>query len=83
MPPETITPTPPNEAALLVGRVEAARLCAVSPASWDRLTSAGKNPRPLKLSGRVVWRRADLEAWIALGCVDRKTFDALTVNERR
>lgn len=64
--------------ALLVGRPEAARLCSVSPASWDRLTSAGKNPRPLRLGGRVVWRRVDLESWIGHGCCDRATFDALT-----
>ena len=84
MPLETLlTPTPSTEAALLVGRIESARLCGVSPASWDRLVAAGKTPRPLKLGGRVVWRRTDLEAWIAHGCPDRKTFDTLTAEDRR
>ena len=83
MPLETLTPAASTEAALLVGRIEAARLCAVSSASWDRLVSAGKTPRPLKLGGRVVWRRTDLEAWISYGCPDRKTFDALTADGRR
>ena len=76
-------PTSSTEAALLVGRLEAARLCAVSPASWDRLTAAGKTPRPIKLGERVVWRRTDLEAWTAHGCPDRQAFDALTEEERR
>ena len=74
---------PTTAVALLVGRIEAARLSAVSPASWDRLTSAGKNPRPIKLGGRVVWRRNDLEVWTKLGCPDRQTFDTLTQDERR
>lgn len=68
------------ESALLVGRLEAARLCSVSPASWDRLTAAGKTPRPIKLGGRVVWRRVDLELWIQESCPDRKTFETLTAN---
>jgi len=76
-------PTSSTEAALLVGRLEAARLCAVSPASWDRLTAAGKTPRSLKLGGRVLWRREVLSEWIQLGCPDRKTFDVLTADERR
>ncbi len=80
---ETLTPAASTVVTLLVGRIEAARLSAVSPASWDRLTSAGKNPRPIKLGGRVVWRRSDLEAWTKLGCPDRQTFDTLTQDERR
>jgi len=83
MPLETLPPTSSTEAALLVGRLEAARLCAVSPASWDRLTAAGKTPRSLKLGGRVLWRREVLSEWIQLGCPDRKTFDVLTADERR
>jgi predicted DNA-binding transcriptional regulator AlpA len=76
-------PVPSSGIALLIGRLEAARLCGVSPASWDRLVDAGKTPKPLKLGGRVVWRRSDLEAWIGYGCPDRATFDALSAEERR
>jgi predicted DNA-binding transcriptional regulator AlpA len=79
---ETITTAPSNEAALLVGRIEAARLCGVSPASWDRLTSAGKNPRPFKLGGRVLWQRSILAKWCELGCPSRADFEALTLDER-
>lgn len=69
--------TGPSEPPLLVGRVEAARLCGVSPASWDRLSAAGKNPGSLKLGGRVLWRRTDLLRWIAFDCPNRKAFETL------
>jgi len=69
--------TGPSEPPLLVGRVEAARLCGVSPASWDRLSAAGKNPGALKLGGRVLWRRTDLLRWIAFDCPNRKAFETL------
>ena len=68
--------------AMLIGRIDAARLCGVSPASWDRLTSAGKTPASLRLGGRVLWRRSDLDAWITLGLPDRKTFETLTGGEK-
>ncbi|HEV3258705.1 MAG TPA: hypothetical protein VG013_17670 [Gemmataceae bacterium] len=67
---------PPIE-VLLVGRKEAATLAGVSRATWDRLSAAGKTPLPLKLNARTLWRRADLQLWVALGLPDRKTFAAL------
>jgi len=69
-------PTPPA-GPLLLGRKESAALTGISRASWDRLSSAGKNPMPLKLGGRVLWRRSDLDRWVALGLPDRKTFAAI------
>lgn len=63
---------------LLVGRLDSALICSVSPATWDRLNAAAKTPRSIKLGGRVVWRRSDIVAWINLGCPDRKTFETLT-----
>lgn len=65
-------------APLLVGRETAASLVALSVATWDRLTAAGKTPAPVKLGGRVLWRTSDLELWTNLGCPDRKTFVAMT-----
>jgi predicted DNA-binding transcriptional regulator AlpA len=60
---------------LLVPAPEAARLCGVSEATWFRLKAAGKTPAPVKL-GRVLYRVEDLKLWVALGCPDRKTFEA-------
>lgn len=61
---------------LLVGRSEAAAMTGVSQASWDRLSAAAKNPAPVKVGGRVLYRVEDLKLWVALGCPDRKTFEA-------
>jgi predicted DNA-binding transcriptional regulator AlpA len=69
--------SPEASPVMLIGRLDAARLCGVSPASWDRLTAAGKTPVAIRLGGRVLWRRTDLEVWIVHGCPDRKTFAVL------
>jgi predicted DNA-binding transcriptional regulator AlpA len=62
---------------LLVRRREAARLCGLSPASWDRLTSAGRTPAPIRLGSAVLWSVEELRAWIAAGCPDRQTWAAI------
>jgi predicted DNA-binding transcriptional regulator AlpA len=61
---------------LLLPAQEAAALCAVGEASWWRYQSAAKVPAPVKLGGRTLWRRADLELWIELGCPNRAVFEA-------
>lgn len=66
---------------LLVGRLDAARVSGVSPASWDRLTAAGGTPASITLGRRVLWRRSDLEAWVRFRCPDRKTFEILVESE--
>jgi len=58
--------------SLLLRCGEAARLCAVSKVSWHRWDSAGRIPQGLKIGGAKVWRRAELEAWIAAGCPNRE-----------
>ncbi|HZZ81933.1 MAG TPA: helix-turn-helix domain-containing protein [Gemmataceae bacterium] len=45
-------------------RGAAARFLGVSPATLDRLTSAGKLRSVRVSEGRVVWRRADLQAYL-------------------
>ncbi len=51
---------------LLIGRKQAAAALGISPASLDRLRSAGKiGPRPIRLSGRLLWNVAELRAWVA------------------
>lgn len=68
-----ITPAP-----ALMRRTEAAAYCGRSVPTWDRLVAAGLTPKPIRLSGAVLMRRSDLDAWIGLGCPDRKTFETLT-----
>src|SRR5690242_144520 len=69
---QLVSPVPP----LLVRRRDAARLCSLSPASWDRLNSAGLTPRPIKLGGAVLWRVEELRAWCEAGCPPRDEWEA-------
>lgn len=50
---------------LTVTRTEAAEMIGVSPRHFDRLRDAGAAPQGIQLGGRIVWRRADLEIWLA------------------
>lgn len=82
-------PTPngaaPDGAALLpllVRRREAARLCGLSPAAWDRLCSAGRTPVPIRLGSAVLWSVEQLRAWVAASCPDRRTWEALRASAK-
>ena len=66
---------------LLVGRADAAAMVAVSVATWDRMVSAGKTPAPVRPCGRPLWRIADLESWVGLGCPNRMTFENVCVSK--
>jgi predicted DNA-binding transcriptional regulator AlpA len=69
--------TAPVEPLLLTAD-QAAALCGVSGATWYRMASAGRCPASVRLSrGCVRWRRDELTDWIAAGCPDRKTWEAL------
>jgi predicted DNA-binding transcriptional regulator AlpA len=49
--------------------------CAVrSIRTWD---AAGKLPMPLRLGGRVVWRVAEIRAWLDAGAPDRETWTSI------
>lgn len=62
---------------LLLGRVELAAALGVSTATLDRLDSAGKVPRAIKLGGRKLWRRAEVEAWLAANAPERAEWELL------
>lgn len=57
----------PSVPQLLTASEAAARL-RISKRSWWRLVSAGKAPEPLRLGGSVLWREAELVAWVQAGC---------------
>lgn len=67
----------------LLTRRAASRYLSMSPAKLDRLNAAGLCPRPLKIGGCVMYRRAELTAWIAAGCPDRRTWDALRATPKK
>ena len=56
---------------LLVRRKQAARLCSVGLATWDRWTAAGLNPQPTKVAGAVLWSSTELAEWCRRGCPPR------------
>ena len=63
----------------LLNRKQAAELAGISVCTLDRMTSAGKTPKPVKLSaGTVRFRASDLARWIELGCPARAEFEALS-----
>jgi len=74
--PEAPAAAAPALAPLLLTARQSAALCGVSKATWDRLNAASKVPAPVRLGGRVLWRRTELEAWTAAGCADRRTWQA-------
>jgi prophage regulatory protein len=63
----TSPPTPP--APLLVREKTLTTLLGMSRANIRRLIAAGRFPAPIRLGAHcIVWRRAELEAWVAAGC---------------
>ncbi|TAJ12095.1 MAG: DNA-binding protein, partial [Planctomycetota bacterium] len=51
--------------ALLVDARAAAALLGVGRATWWKLHASGRVPAPLRFGRRTLWRRAELERWIA------------------
>jgi predicted DNA-binding transcriptional regulator AlpA len=77
-PADPIPNVPVASHTLLLAARQAAALCGVSLATWHRMASAGRCPAPLRLStGCVRWRRDELEGWVAAGCPNRQTWEAL------
>jgi hypothetical protein len=69
---------------LLLRALQVAELCSVSLSTWERWDAAGKVPRGRKPSrGVKLWSRAELEKWVALGCPDRRTFEACKGGSRK
>jgi len=56
---------------LLLDVRAAARLCGVGRTHFLAMHSAGKIPMPVRLGRRVLWRGAELAAWIEAGCPER------------
>jgi hypothetical protein len=56
----------------------------VSAKAIRRMHAAGKLPNPVLIGSRSLrWLRATLVEWLALGCPDRHTFEAVRRNGRK
>ena len=61
---------------LVVNSTGLARLLGVSKASVERLHAGAQLPRPVRLGRCVRWPVAEIQAWLAAGGPDRKTWAA-------
>jgi excisionase family DNA binding protein len=68
---------------LLIPDTIAAAMAGISRAHWHRLRAAGKLPPAVRLGRKVLWRRADVTAWIEAGCPDARTWAAMMTASRR
>ena len=60
---------------LAVTGAEAAALLGISRAHFYKLRAADKLPPPVRIGGSVRWLRADLTAWLEMGCPSREQFE--------
>lgn len=60
---------------LLIDINEVARLTGFSRGKLYSMQSTGAMPAPLKVGRSTRWRRADIEAWVDLGCPKRDEFE--------
>jgi predicted DNA-binding transcriptional regulator AlpA len=42
-----------------------------------RKHAAGLIPRPIRIAGAVRWRVSEIQEWVAVGCPDRRRWEAL------
>jgi predicted DNA-binding transcriptional regulator AlpA len=63
--------------ALLLRARQAAALLNTSERTWRTWNATGKIPRPMHIGRGVYWRPDELKAWIAAGCPDRVTWEAI------
>ena len=62
-----------NLAALLLSADKAARLLGIGRSQFYLLNSnGGLGPLPVRLGRRNLWRRLELQAWVAKGCPARE-----------
>jgi len=64
-------------AMLLLKASEASALCNTSVRTWRTWDAAGRIPRPIHIGRSVFWRPEELKAWVAAGCPDRQTWEAI------
>lgn len=66
-----------NQSCQLISARELAKLLSTSVRSIWRYRSSGRLPETVKIAGAIRWRRSDIEQWVSMGCLDRRTFESL------
>jgi predicted DNA-binding transcriptional regulator AlpA len=70
-------------APLVYSRQELAAVLGLGLATVDRMDSAGKLPKPVRLGARKVWARAEIAEWLQAGAPDRRTWEGMRAARRR
>jgi len=65
-----------TEMSLLLSASAAAHAIGISRSQFWKLHASGRVPAPVRIGRRVLWRRSDLEQWVAQGCPSRDRFEA-------
>lgn len=68
---------------LLIDLKQLATLLSCGQSTLHRNRKADRLPAPIKLGGRTLWRVQEIEAWVAAGCPDRKTWEAMQTAAKR
>jgi predicted DNA-binding transcriptional regulator AlpA len=56
---------------------QAAAMFQKSVRTWRTWDSAGRIPRPIYIGRATYWHPEELQAWVAAGCPDRETWEAM------
>ncbi len=71
--------TNPTPEPLLLGEDESSRMINVGKTLFRTLVADGRfAPKPIRLGRRKLWRLADIQEWVRLGCPRRQKFLELT-----
>ena len=66
-----------NEELLLLSARKAAAMCGMALRTWRTWDAAGFVPAPVRIGRSTFWRVNELKAWIAAGCPQRGTWNAI------
>ena len=65
-----------NPPAVLLSADDARAYCGgLAKSTWCDFDQRGVIPAPVRIGGRVLWRRADLDAWVERSCPGRARFE--------
>jgi len=67
----------PTDALLITVNQLSEQLGGISVATLYCLKSSGQLPLPVKVGGRVMWRREEIQQWVQLGCPPRERFEKM------
>jgi len=61
---------------ILLSAAQCAKICGVSRRIWFRLSASARTPASIRVGSSPLWRKIDIDEWIAMGCPDRIEFES-------